>query len=100
MLNNLCSAGLRLSQSLSVLSQSQNAALASQCQASWEELTKSTLIASHSVKMHVAAAMQDMSIGETFTETDAQRQQEHNQQIVTENLMTFINLQYQFLIAG
>lgn len=44
--------------------------------------------------------MQDMSIGDTFTESDAQRQQEHNQQIITENLLTFINLQYQFSIAG
>lgn len=44
--------------------------------------------------------MQDMSIGDTFTESDAQRQQEHNQQIITENLLTFVNLQYQFSIAG
>lgn len=44
--------------------------------------------------------MQDMSIGDTFTETDAQRQQDHNQQIITENLLTFINLQYQFSLAG
>lgn len=99
-MNSLCSAGVRLSQSLNVLSQTQNSALASQCQSSWEEFAKTTSVASHSVKMHIAAAMQDMSIGETFTESDAQRQQEHNQQIIGENLLTFINLQYQFLIAG
>ncbi|CAH1102126.1 unnamed protein product [Psylliodes chrysocephalus] len=100
MLNNMCAAGLRLSQSLTNLSQMQNIPLALQCQSSWEELSKSTVVASNSVKTHIANAMQDMSIGETFTEGDAQRQQEHNQQIITENLMAFINLQYQFSIAG
>ncbi|KAJ8955995.1 hypothetical protein NQ318_006269 [Aromia moschata] len=100
MLNSMCAAGLRLSQSITNLSQMQNIPLALQCQSSWEELTKSTVFASNSVKTHIAAAMQDMSIGDTFTEGDAQRQQEHNQQIITENLLTFINLQYQFSIAG
>ncbi|KAJ8977746.1 hypothetical protein NQ317_005735 [Molorchus minor] len=100
MLNNMCAAGLRLAQSITCLSQMQNIQLALQCQSSWEELTKSTIFASNSVKTHIAAAMQDMSIGDTFTEADAQRQQEHNQQIITENLLTFINLQYQFSIAG
>ncbi|KAG5889341.1 hypothetical protein JTB14_012612 [Gonioctena quinquepunctata] len=100
MLNSMCAAGLRLSQSLTNLSQMQNIPLALQCQTSWEELTKSTIVASNSVKTHIANAMQDMSIGDTFTESDAQRQQEHNQQIITENLLTFINLQYQFSIAG
>lgn len=99
-LNNLCSAGLRLSQSLCTLSQLQNASLSNHCHTSWEELAKATQFASHSVKCHIAAAMQDMSIGDTFTESDAQRQQEHNQQIINENLLTFINLQYQFSIAG
>lgn len=96
----MCSAGFRLSQSLSNLSQMQNVQLASQCQNSWDELSKSTIFASNSVKTHIAAAMHDMSIGDTFTESDARRQQDHNQQIITENLLTFINLQYQFSIAG
>lgn len=100
MLNSLCSAGARLSHSLYNLSQSQNVPLATQSQASWEELTKATTYASHTVKAHIAAAMQDMIIGETFTEYDAQRQQDHNQQIIAENLLTFINLQYQFSIAS
>lgn len=100
MLNSLCSAGFRLAQSLNNLAQNQNIPLATQCAASWDELAKSTIIASHTVKTHIAAAMQDMSIGETFTEIDALRQQEHNQQIIAENLLTFINLQYQFSIAG
>ncbi|KAL3273845.1 hypothetical protein HHI36_015271 [Cryptolaemus montrouzieri] len=100
MLNTVCSAGMRLSQSLMNLSLTQNISLATSCQASWEELTKATMFATNSVKTHIAAAMQDMSIGDTFTESDAQRQQEHNQQIITENLLTFINLQYQFSIAG
>ncbi|RZC40612.1 uncharacterized protein BDFB_008261 [Asbolus verrucosus] len=99
-LNSMCSAGLRLSQSLSNLAQMQNVHLATLCQSSWEELTKATIFASNTVKTHIAAAMQDMSIGDTFTESDAQRQQEHNQQIITENLLTFINLQYQFSIAS
>lgn len=96
----MCSAGLRLSQSLSNLAQMQNIHLATMCQNSWDELTRATIFASNSVKTHIAAAMQDMSIGDTFTETDAQRQQDHNQQIIAENLLTFINLQYQFSIAG
>lgn len=100
MLNSLCSAGLKLSHCLSNLAQAQNIQLANQCNSSWDELTKATVIASHTVKTHIAAAMQDMIIGETFTDTDAQRQQEHNQLIVTENILTFINLQYQFSIAG
>ncbi|KAH0821063.1 hypothetical protein GEV33_001728 [Tenebrio molitor] len=77
-----------------------NVQLATLCQISWEELTRATIVASNSVKTHIAAAMQDMSIGDTFTESDAQRQQDHNQQIIAENLLTFINLQYQFSIAG
>lgn len=100
MLNHLCSAGVRLSQSLCTLSHLQNTTLSKNCHSSWEELSKATEFASNSVKCHIAAAMQDMSIGDTFTETDAQRQQEHNQQIIMENLLTFINLQYQFSIAG
>lgn len=100
MLNSLCSAGFRLSQALTNLAQTQNLSLASQCAASWDELAKSTIVASHTVKTHIAAAMQDMMIGETFTEDDAQRQQEHNQQIISENILTFINLQYQFSLAG
>nr|XP_022905384.1 uncharacterized protein LOC111417364 [Onthophagus taurus] len=100
MLNSLCSAGLRLSQAFTTLAQMQNISLASQCLASWDELAKSTIVASHTVKTHIAAAMQDMMIGETFTEEDAQRQQEHNQQIITETIFTFINLQYQFSLAG
>ncbi|KAB0797021.1 hypothetical protein PPYR_11082 [Photinus pyralis] len=100
MLNSLCLAGAKLSHSLFNLAQSQNISLATQCQASWDELTKATTYASHTVKAHIAAAMQDMIIGETFTEDDAQRQQEHNQQIIAENLLTFINLQYQFSIAS
>lgn len=100
MLNSLCSAGLKLSHCLSNLAQSQNIPLANQCTSSWDELTKATVIASNTVKTHIAAAMQDMIIGETFTEIDAQRQQEHNQLIITENILTFINLQYQFSIAG
>lgn len=100
MLNTMCAAGMRLAQSLYNLSQLQNIPMASQCLNSWDELTRATGIASSSVKNHIAAAMQDMSIGDTFTEADAQRQLEHNQHIIAENLLTFINLQYQFSIAS
>ncbi|KAF7273516.1 hypothetical protein GWI33_013784 [Rhynchophorus ferrugineus] len=100
MLNTMCGAGMRLAQALTNLSQMQNVAVATQCMAGWEDLTRATAIASSSVKNHIAAAMQDMSIGDTFTDADAQRQLEHNQQIITENLLTFINLQYQFSIAS
>lgn len=100
MLNSFCSAGFRLSQCLGTLAQTYTIPLASQCQASWEELGKATIIASNTVKTHIAAAMQDMIIIDTLTESDAQKQQEHNQQIIYDNLLTFINLQYQFSIAG
>ncbi|XP_050295567.1 uncharacterized protein LOC126735581 [Anthonomus grandis grandis] len=100
MLNTMCAAGLRLAQSLYNLSQMQNVPIATQCINSWEDLTRATAVASSSVKNHIAAAMQDMSIGDTFTESDAQRQLDHNQHIITENLLTFINLQYQFSIAS
>ncbi|KAL1517441.1 hypothetical protein ABEB36_001205 [Hypothenemus hampei] len=100
MLNTMCAAGMRLAQSLYNLSQLQNIPIATQCMNSWEDLTRATAIASSSVKNHIAAAMQDMSIGDTFTESDAQRQLEHNQHIIMENLLTFINLQYQFSIAS
>ncbi|ERL83549.1 hypothetical protein D910_00625 [Dendroctonus ponderosae] len=100
MLNTMCAAGMRLAQSLYNLSQLQNVPIASQCITCWEDLTRATAIASSSVKNHISAAMQDMSIGDTFAESDAQRQLEHNQHIITENLLTFINLQYQFSIAS
>ncbi|XP_030751460.1 uncharacterized protein LOC115878985 [Sitophilus oryzae] len=100
MLNTMCAAGMRLAQALTNLSQMQNVPIATQCMLSWEDLSRATAIASSSVKNHIAAAMQDMSIGDTFTDVDAQRQLEHNQQIITENLLTFINLQYQFSIAS
>ncbi|CAH0546813.1 unnamed protein product [Brassicogethes aeneus] len=99
-LNNMCAAGLRLSQSLAVLASHQNTTLAAQCAQGWEELSRATFVATNSVKTHIAAAVQDMSIGETFAGEDAQRQVEHNQQIIAENLLTFVNLQYQFSIAG
>lgn len=82
------------------LAQTQTVPLALQCHASWEELGKATIIASNTVKTHIAAAMQDMVICEPISECDVQRQMEHNQQIIHENLLTFINLQYQFSIAG
>lgn len=75
MLNSVCAAGLRLSQSLHTLAMAQNVPLAAQCQASWDELTKATSFASHTVKSHIAAAMHDLIIGEMFTKDDAQRQQ-------------------------
>lgn len=99
-MNSFCSAGFRLSQCLVTLAQTQTVPLALQCHASWEELGKATIIASNTVKTHIAAAMQDMIICEPVSEGDAQRQHEHNKQIVYDNLLTFINLQYQFSIAG
>lgn len=66
MLNTMCAAGMRLAQSLYNLSQLQNVPIASQCITCWEDLTRATAIASSSVKNHISAAMQDMSIGDTF----------------------------------
>lgn len=64
MLNGLCSAGTKLALSLqALLSVHESMAqcrLTGQCLAGWEELTRATNVASHTVKKHVVAAMKDL----------------------------------------
>ncbi|XP_067002901.1 uncharacterized protein [Anabrus simplex] len=101
MLNGLCSAGSRLSQSLGILVQDTSSpchAIASQCHATWEELVKATAMASSAVKTQVVAALQEINTA-TETEVDTPRILDSNQQVVCGSLMTFINLQYQFCVA-
>ncbi|XP_044732629.1 uncharacterized protein LOC123295366 isoform X2 [Chrysoperla carnea] len=102
MLNGLCTAGVRLSQCLNNLAQLSGKSLfvASQCQTSWDELLKATLVATQTVKTHIVASLQDISIVDTYSEQDSQQQFDNNQQIISENVLTFINLQYQFSLAN
>lgn len=66
MLNGLCSAGTKLALSLqallSVHDTMAQCRVTSQCLAGWEELTRATNVASHTVKKHVDAAMKDYEI--------------------------------------
>jgi hypothetical protein len=66
MLNGLCSAGTKLALSLqallSVHDTMAQCRVTSQCLAGWEELTRATNVASHTVKKHVIAAMKDYEI--------------------------------------
>lgn len=66
MLNGLCSAGTKLALSLqALLSVHESVAqcrLTGQCLAGWEELTRATNVASHTVKKHVVAAMKDYEL--------------------------------------
>lgn len=103
MLNGLCTAGFKLSQCLTGLSQltgGKSLLVAAQCQSSWEELLKSTLVATQTVKKHIVTSLQDISINDTHSEEDNHQQIENNHQIISENVLTFINLQYQFSIAN
>ncbi|XP_044588534.1 uncharacterized protein LOC123267763 isoform X1 [Cotesia glomerata] len=94
MLNGLCLAGTKLAQSLqSILSSHEgtvNCRLTGQCLAGWEELTRATGVASNTVKHHVVAALRDH-------ETRDSDVNKHD--ILRDNLLTFINLQYQFCVA-
>ncbi|XP_043287019.1 uncharacterized protein [Venturia canescens] len=94
MLNGLCSAGTKLAQTLqSLLSNHETVVhyrLSSQCLAGWEELSRATGVASNTVKHRVVAALRDHENRENDTD---------KQDILRDNLMTFINLQYQFCVA-
>ncbi|KAG7211174.1 hypothetical protein KM043_010495 [Ampulex compressa] len=93
-LNGLCAAGTRLSQSLQTLLSTRNTVaqcrLTGQCLAGWEELTRATRVASNTVKNHITTALRDHET----CENDGDK---HD--ILRHNLLTFINLQYQFCIA-
>ncbi|XP_043461406.1 uncharacterized protein LOC122497997 isoform X2 [Leptopilina heterotoma] len=88
MLNDLCSAGTKLAQSLhdSVA----QCRLTGQCLSGWEELTRATSVASNTVKNHIVASLKDHEILENIGD-------KHD--ILRDNLLTFINLQYQFCVA-
>ncbi|XP_015125341.2 uncharacterized protein LOC107047119 [Diachasma alloeum] len=94
MLNGLCSAGTKLAQSLQVLLSNHDAVLdcrlTGQCLAGWEELTRATGVASNTVKNHVVAALRDH---------EARDNDGDKHDILRDNLLTFINLQYQFCVA-
>ncbi|XP_076682004.1 uncharacterized protein LOC143376057 [Andrena cerasifolii] len=93
-LNGLCTAGTKLAQSLQTLLSAHDTSvqcrLTGQCLAGWEELTRTTYIASNTVKNHVISALRDHENRENEGE-------KHD--ILRDNLLTFINLQYQFCVA-
>ncbi|KAK2586544.1 hypothetical protein KPH14_011435 [Odynerus spinipes] len=93
-LNGLCTAGTKLAQSLQALLSVHDTVaqyrLSGQCLAGWEELSRATNVASNTVKNHVIAALRDH-------ETRSNEGDKHD--ILKDNLLTFINLQYQFCVA-
>lgn len=64
MLNDLCSAGTKLAQSLhdSVA----QCRLTGQCLSGWDELTRATNVASNTVKNHIVASLKDHEILENI----------------------------------
>ncbi|XP_063986434.1 uncharacterized protein LOC135167303 [Diachasmimorpha longicaudata] len=94
MLNGLCCAGTKLAQSLQVLLSNHDAVLdcrlTGQCLAGWEELTRATGVASNTVRNHVIATLVDHA---------ARDNDGDKHDILRDNLLTFINLQYQFCVA-
>ncbi|XP_020282156.1 uncharacterized protein LOC109853957 isoform X2 [Pseudomyrmex gracilis] len=94
MLNGLCTAGTKLAQSLQALLSVHDTVaqcrLTGQCLAGWEELTRATHIASNTVKNHVITALRDH---------ESRDNEGDKHDILRENLLTFINLQYQFCVA-
>ncbi|XP_014483529.1 PREDICTED: uncharacterized protein LOC106749017 isoform X2 [Dinoponera quadriceps] len=93
-LNGLCTAGTKLAQSLqgllSVHDTVAQCRLTGQCLAGWEELTRATHVASNTVKNHVITSLRDHE----SRDNDGDK---HD--ILRENLLTFISLQYQFCVA-
>ncbi|KYN26935.1 hypothetical protein ALC57_03276 [Trachymyrmex cornetzi] len=93
-LNGLCTAGTKLAQSLQALLSVHDTVaqcrLTGQCLAGWEELARATHIASSTVKNHVITALRDHE----SRDNDGDK---HD--ILRENLLTFVNLQYQFCVA-
>ncbi|PNF17085.1 hypothetical protein B7P43_G16096, partial [Cryptotermes secundus] len=101
MLTGLCGAGSRLSHCLGTLVQDTSSpchAVATQCQATWEELVKATTNASTIVKAQVIPSLQEVNAA-CDIDADSQKMHEHNQEVICGSLMTFINLHYQFCIA-
>lgn len=101
MLTGLCGAGSRLSHCLGTLVQDTSSpchAVATQCQATWEELVKATTNVSTVVKAQVIPSLQEMNTA-IETDADTQKVHEHTQEVICGSLMTFINLHYQFCAA-
>lgn len=65
MLSGLCSAGSRLSHSLTNLMQDttpSNRIIMTHCQAMWEELVKASTVASSNIKSQMLTALQEYSL--------------------------------------
>lgn len=81
MLTGLCGAGSRLSHCLGSLVQDTSSpchAVATQCQATWEELVKATTNASTVVKAQVIPSLQEVNTAYDI-DADSQKVHEHNQ---------------------
>lgn len=84
MLTGLCGAGSRLSHCLGTLVQDTSSpchAVATQCQATWEELVKATTNVSTVVKAQVIPSLQEMNTANE-TDTDCQKVHEHTQVLI------------------
>ncbi|GAB0100393.1 uncharacterized protein DMENIID0001_164260 [Sergentomyia squamirostris] len=118
-LNNLCSSGYRLAQTISTLEQWINAdqqtpgifagatpqhLTTSQFTSAWDDLARATVVATSTVKSHIVTVLQDYITQSLNTfehqEGEVQRIKDHNQQVVMENAQTMINLQHQFCVAS
>ncbi|XP_059471845.1 uncharacterized protein LOC132194539 isoform X2 [Neocloeon triangulifer] len=89
-LAGVCAAGARVSASLQVLATNQQLSnSAGNCRNAWEELSRASQAAGHSVRAEVMAGLRELASEDHF----------RNDQIVQSNLATMINLQYQFCIA-
>lgn len=117
-LNGLCTAGTKLAQSLQGLLSAHDTVaqcrLTGQCLAGWEELTRATHVASNTVKNHVITALRDHESRDNDWDKHVSNGLASPtrafrcfsvivsalfQDILRENLLTFINLQYQFCVA-
>ncbi|XP_055703709.1 uncharacterized protein LOC129802140 isoform X1 [Phlebotomus papatasi] len=117
-MNNLCSSGYRLAQTISTLEQWINAdqqapgiftgaaqhLTTTQFTSAWDDLARATVVATSTVKSHIVTVLQDYVTQSLNTfehqEGEMQRIKEHNQQVVMENAQTMINLQHQFCVAS
>lgn len=108
-LNNLCSSGYRLSQTIANLDQwlycEQPAPVPpmNSVQSAWDDLARASAVATSTVKSHVVAVLQEyvtQPLNTMDQENEVPRVREHNQGILTEVGQTMVSLQHQFCVAS
>ncbi|XP_065337927.1 uncharacterized protein LOC135938271 isoform X2 [Cloeon dipterum] len=89
-LAGVCAAGARVSASLQVLANNQQLSTsAGSCRNAWEELSRASQAAGHSVRAEVLTSLRELASEDHY----------RNDQIIQSSLATLINLQYQFCMA-